>query len=256
MHRDPGVPEHRLDPRRGDIDGPIPIGQPIAERHEFPVDVLVLHLGVGERRPVLRAPVDDPLAAIDQAGLVHPHERHPNRVLQALVHREPQPAPVAGVPERPHLFDDSAAVPLLPVPHALDERLPADLLAVKSLVSEFALDHDLRGDAGMVGPGEPQRLEPLHPRATDHDVLQELREGMPDVQRPGHVRRRQHGCRSDPAIAPKYPRRSHSSYQRASAACASYAGGISVLMESPSLGDEPTEALSSVSHPAATLSDR
>ena len=66
----------------------------------------------------------------------------------------------------------------------------------------------------------------------------------------------QYGCRSDPAIAPKYPRRSHSSYQRASAACASYAGGISVLMESPSLGDEPTEALSSVSHPAATLSDR
>ena len=50
VHRDPGVAEHRLDARRGHVDVPEPSDERIAERHQLAVDVLVLDLGVRQRR--------------------------------------------------------------------------------------------------------------------------------------------------------------------------------------------------------------
>ena len=55
---------------------------------------------------------------------------------------------------------------------------------------QLALHHHLGGDAGVVGPGQPQRRRPAHALEADQDVLKRVVERMADVQRPGHVRRR------------------------------------------------------------------
>ena len=83
----------------------------------------------------------------------------------------------------------------------LDERLAADVGALQPLAVEVALDHHLRGDAGMVGADHPQRVLALHPRVADEDVLQRIVERMADVQRAGDVGRR-HDDREGLGVGP------------------------------------------------------
>ena len=42
----------------------------------------------------------------------------------------------------------------------------------------------------MVDAGDPEGLEPLHPFHSDHDILQRVVQRMAQVERAGHVRRR------------------------------------------------------------------
>jgi len=115
--------------------------------------------------------------------------RHPDGVHQAVVHGEPEAVPVARVPEPLHLLDDRVAVPLLPRPHALDETLPTQVTRLDPFRTQLAPHQDLRADPGVVGPGEPQCLEALHPAPPDGDVLEGVVEGVADVEGSGHVRR-------------------------------------------------------------------
>ena len=52
------------------------------------------------------------------------------------------------------------------------------------------LDHRLRGDAGVVGARHPEGLAALHAAPADEDVLQRVVERVAQVQRVGHVGRR------------------------------------------------------------------
>jgi hypothetical protein len=189
VHGDARIAEHRLQPRRGHVDVAGPVGERVAERDQLPLHLDVLDLGVGERRVIGGAPVDDPLAPVDQTGLVETDERHPDGVLEALVHREAETVPVAGVSERLHLLDDPAAEALPPGPDPLDERLAADRPLVEPLLEELAADQHLGPDPRVVGAREPERVVPLHAAATHDRVLDRVVEGVPDVQGPGHVRR-------------------------------------------------------------------
>jgi hypothetical protein len=45
----------------------------------------------------------------------------------------------------------------LPVPHLGDEVLAAQVVARQACILQLAFDHDLRGDAGVVGARHPQR---------------------------------------------------------------------------------------------------
>ena len=49
---------------------------------------------------------------------------------------------------------------------------------------QLALDHHLRGDAGMVHADHPQGVLALHPRVAGEDVLQRVVERVADVQAP------------------------------------------------------------------------
>ena len=60
------------------------------------------------------------------------------------------------------------------------------------LLAELTFHHDLGGDARVVHPRHPERLEPSHPRPTDQDVLQGPSERMADVQATRDVRGRDH----------------------------------------------------------------
>ena len=69
MHRDAGVAQHRLGPRRRDDDerGPSLALDRIAEVPELALDLDLLDLEVGDRGLQLRVPVDQALVLVDQA---------------------------------------------------------------------------------------------------------------------------------------------------------------------------------------------
>ena len=137
-----------------------------------------------------RTPVDDALAAIDQPLLVEAHEDLADGARQPLVQREALALPVAGGAEAAMLILDAALVAAHPVPDALDERLAPDLMAVCPLFGQLALDHGLRGDAGVVLAGNPERLVAEHAVVADHDVFERRGDGVAEVQRAGDVGRR------------------------------------------------------------------
>ena len=103
---------------------------------------------------------------------------------QPFVHGEPLTVPVDTVAEAAHLAEDPAAVLLLPLPDALDELLAAEVVPGLALLGELLLDLVLRGDAGVVHAGQPQRLVPLHALAAGEGVHERVLEGVAQVQGP------------------------------------------------------------------------
>ena len=155
------VAEHGFGARRGDGQELAGVLAVVAENGiaNLPQVALVLvvdHFKIADGGLAARAPVDDVGAAIDEALLVEADEGLAHRDRQALVHGEVLAAPVDGGAEALHLVEDGAAVVPLPLPHALDEGLAAELLARRAFRGQLALDHHLRGDAGVVGAGHPQ----------------------------------------------------------------------------------------------------
>ena len=79
---------------------------------------------------------------------------------------------------------------LPPLPHALDEGLAAQLLARLAFRGKLALHHHLRGDAGVIGAGNPQRAPSAHAPPAGQDVHLRLVEHVAHVQASGDVGRR------------------------------------------------------------------
>ena len=113
------------------------------------------HFQVAERGQQHRVPIDQPLAAVDEALFVQAHEHFGDRARQRLVHGKALARPVDRGTHAAQLLGDGAAGLALPFPHSLDEFLAAQVAAAESLGVELALDHHLRGDAGMVGAHLP-----------------------------------------------------------------------------------------------------
>ncbi len=176
------VAEHGLGAGGGNDDGVVTL----AVRHgdELAVVVLVLDLDVGDRGQAARAPVDDALGAVDQLVVVEPLEDGLDGLGEALVHREALAGPGDAVAETAHLAADLAAGLALPPPDALDERLAAEVVAGLALLGEFPLDDVLRGDAGVVHAGLPQRLEALHALAAREASMRVCSKACPRCRLP------------------------------------------------------------------------
>ena len=153
--------------------------------------VLVHHFQVGDGGDAARTPVHDVLAAIDQPFFIQADEGLAHRARHALVHGEVLARPVHRSAEPLHLLQDDAAVVLLPVPDARDERFAAHVAAVLALGGELALHHQLGGDAGVVGARQPQRAQPLHALPADDDVDLGVLQHVAHVQVAGDIGRRQ-----------------------------------------------------------------
>ena len=190
MHRHGGVPQHRLGPGGGHFHPALAFNEGVLDVDQLPGDVLVLHLDVAEGGAAARTPVDDPPAPVDDPLLVQADEDGPHRPGEPLVHGEPLPAPVAGVAQAAHLLGDPAPVPPLPLPHPLDEGLPAQVVPGQALSGQLPLDHVLSGDAGVVGARHPESGVALHALTANQGVLNGHVEGVAHVQRPGDVGRR------------------------------------------------------------------
>ena len=195
MDRHRGVPQHGLWARRGHNHLACARHQRVADVPEFSVALVVLYLQIRERRSAAGAPVDDVIPAIDQPRIVEPAEHFPHRVRQARIQREALPLPVARSAQRLELPDDGPARLALPLPDSLDEGLASHILPRETLLPELSLHHVLRRDPGVIRAGHPERAIPPHPMPADEDVLQRAVEGMPHMQRAGHV-----GGRDDNAV--------------------------------------------------------
>ena len=136
-------------------------------------------------------PVDDVRAAVDEALVVEADEGFAHGNGEALVHGEVLAAPVDGDAEALHLLEDGSAVVTPPLPYALDEGLAAELLARTAFLGQLALDHHLRGDAGVVGAGNPEGAAAAHAPPAGEDVHLRLVEHVAHVQAARDVGRRQ-----------------------------------------------------------------
>ena len=190
VDRHGGVAEHGLGPRRRHHDAVVTVA--VADGDQLAVVVGVVDLDVGQRGEAARAPVDDPLGAVDQPVVVQPLEDRLDGSAEPFVHGEALARPVHRVAEAAHLGQDPAAVLALPLPDAFDEGFPAEVVPGQSLLGQFALHHVLGRDPGVVHAGQPERAVALHAAAPDEDVAQRVVQRVADVQDARYVRRRQH----------------------------------------------------------------
>ena len=91
MHGDRDVGQDRRRPHGRDRDVAGAVRERVADVRERVVGLVVLDLEIGECRLVLRAPVHDPVAAVDPALAVEVHEPAHHRRVVARVHREALP---------------------------------------------------------------------------------------------------------------------------------------------------------------------
>ena len=184
IHRHRDVAQHRFRARRRHDHGATAICKRIANLPELALLLFALDLEVGHRRAERRVPVDEALAAIDEAVVVQAHERFEHRGRQTFVHREALARPVGGRAQAPHLLRDGGAGFFLPRPHALDELFATEIVPRRALAGELLLDDDLRRDARVIGADLPQRVVAAHAVIADHEIHQRLLERMAHVKRP------------------------------------------------------------------------
>ena len=107
--------------------------------------------------------------------------------------------------EAPRRLSWLAMVPPLSAFHAHTFSMnfvAAELVAVGLLpLHQLALDHHLRGDAGVVGARLPQHVLAAHALEAAQHVLQRVVERVPHVQRARHVGRRDDDASRSSALA-------------------------------------------------------
>ena len=188
---DGGVAEHRLGAGGGDHGEPA--GHPldgVAHVPQLALLVGVLHLVVGQGGPAAHAPVDEVVAAVDEALAVEAAEHGAHGARESVVQREALAAPVARAAHALELVDDDASVLVAPFPDPLEEGVAPEGVARAALLQQGALHHVLRGDAGVVGAGQPQGVVARHAPPADERVLERVVEGVAHVQDARDVGRR------------------------------------------------------------------
>ncbi len=169
----------------------------VAQVVEVAVDFAVFDFVVGERGLRYRVPVDEALAAVDEAVFEEPEEGLAHRGGALVVHGEALAVPVAGAAHGLELFGDGGFVFVFPGLDLRHELLAAGLaLRFFALVVgeggfalglEAAVDDGLRGDAGVVGAGHPEGLAAHHAMSADEDVLNGVVERVAEVECRGDV---------------------------------------------------------------------
>ena len=198
VHGHGGVAEHGFRAGGGDdqvvlaFSGFLAIGQRVAQVPQVAFLVVVFHFEVGDGGVELGVPVDQALAAIDQAVLVQAYEGFFHGFGQAVVHGEALARPVHRAAQATNLPGDGAAGLLLPLPDFLQEFLAAQVVAANTFSSKLAFDHHLCGDARVVSSRLPQGVAPLHAAEADQAVHDRVVEAVAHVQAAGDVRRRDH----------------------------------------------------------------
>ena len=170
-------------------DGLRAVDEGVFDMPQKAVDFLGHHFQVAHRGQQLGIPVDQALAAVDEALLVKLDEGLDHAARHALVHGEVFARPVGRGAQAPHLAGDGVARLLFPLPDLLHELFAAQVVARDLLRVELALDHDLRGDAGVVGTRHEHRVVARHAVIAHQAVHDGLVERMAHVQGTGDVGR-------------------------------------------------------------------
>ena len=145
---------------------------------------------VGDGGLKLRVPVDEAVAAVDEAFLIKTNEGFNHDLGELFVHREVGAVPIDAVADAAHLVENRAARELLPFPDFFNELFARQGPVVNALLFKLALDDDLRGDAGMVRARNPDGVVAGHAVIARKRIHDRLIEGMPHVQNARDVGRR------------------------------------------------------------------
>ena len=151
--------------------------------------VLVLGLVVGDGGAAARAPVDDALAAVDEAVVVPVAEDLAHGAGELGAHRELLVGEVDRAAHALDLGDDGAAVLARPVPTGVEELLAADLEAGDALALELLVHLGLRGDARVVSAQDPAGRAAAHASVAHVGVLDGVVHRVAHVQDARHVGR-------------------------------------------------------------------
>ena len=193
VHGNGDVGEHRLGARGRDHEGaPWLADHRIRYLPQLTVGLVELRLLVGERRETARAPVDDPVAAVDEAIGIEADERLAHGARALGVEGVGGARPVGTRADGAQLLQDHAAGLGHERLHPFDEGLAAQVETGLALLRDQLLDHVLRGDAGVVGAGHPEGVVAGHAAPPHDHVLDGVVEPVPDVEHRGHVRGRHH----------------------------------------------------------------
>ena len=190
---DARVAEHGLGARGGDDDIVLAVdrlGQRVAQVPQVALLVLVLGLVVRDGGGAVGAPIDDALAAIDQAVMIPITEDRTHGLRIVLVHGKALVIEVDGAAHALDLLDDDAAVLVGPVPAGVDKLVATDLQAANALALELLVDLSLRGDTGVIGSEHPARGLAAHAGHTNDGVLDGVVGSVTHVKLAGNVGRR------------------------------------------------------------------
>ena len=146
-------------------------------------DLLVAQRGEGDR-----APVNHPLAPVDESLVVEIDEDFLHLAGIRLVHCEALTGPVAGATELLELPYNDAAVLLLPFPDTLEELFATEVMAGLFLFfAQFALHDGLRCNAGVIGARKPEDLVAGLSGPTSENVLKGVVEDVAKGQDAGDI---------------------------------------------------------------------
>ncbi len=155
---------------------------------EMAPDGFVDDLVVGDGGLELAVPVDQAVAAVNEAVGEQAEEGLPDGPGADGVHGEALPLPIAGAAHALLLADDAGLVLVLPGPDPGDEGFPAEVAAGFALELEQPFfDDRLGGDAGVVGSRHPQGVVPGHPVPADEEVLHDVVHGVAHMKGPGDI---------------------------------------------------------------------
>src|SRR5215203_2979330 len=173
------VAEHRFRTRGEDLSVIFSVGtwalvvhEGVADAVELALYFLVVDLEVRDGRTVVRAPVGDTVAAVDQTFVVQADKCSLDRVDVIVIHGVAEATPVEGGAEPlvlseyllPRLEGELAA--------AFDESLASEVPPRLALFAKnLALDNVLDGYRGVVDTWKPQCLVAFHPGTPDEGVL-------------------------------------------------------------------------------------
>ena len=190
VHGDGDVGEDRRRTHGRNRDLPVCVCERVAHVRERVVDLDVSELEIRERGQVKRAPVDDPVRAVDPALVPEVNEEPHHGPDVGVVHGEALAPVVQRGADAPELDHDLAAVLVEPFPDERHECFAAEVLARLALLGEVLLDRVLGRDAGVVIAGLEEHVVSLHPARADDRVRERELKRVAEVEVACHIRRR------------------------------------------------------------------
>ena len=162
----------------------------IADVVQVALHLLVFDLKIGQRGTATDAPVDHPLAAVDESLVVEILERRANGTGRTFVQRERLTLPVARRAKPAVLVVYRVARLVHPLPDTLKEGLASDVVARQFICGKLPLDDDLRGDTRVVGARQIEGYVALHAVIPGECVFYRGRHRVAEVQLARDVGRR------------------------------------------------------------------
>ena len=193
VHGHGRVAQQRLGSRGRDRDPGVGVGpaigslEVIADRPQRARLITMDVLQVADRGEAARAPVDERLAAVDEAGVPEALEGDADGACRAVVHREALAAPVDAGAEPSMLGPDDVACLVHEPMHPLEISLSPERRARLALLGDDPIEDELRADAGVVDARQPQGVVAAHAVVADEGVLDRRDQRMADVERSRHV---------------------------------------------------------------------